>query len=95
MSNEERSVQQLFRKFNLGNMYGAFDNLVHGDTTDLSEFNIEIEPDITDLNLEKELGSTDAVDLFKDQQQTMLEEDESFMGTGMAQDHDGNTDDTE
>ena len=95
MSNEERSVQQLFRKFNLGNMYGAFDNLAHGDTADITEFNIEVEPDITDNNLEKELGSSEAVDLFKDQQQIMLEEDESFMGTGMAQDHDGNTDDYE
>ena len=92
MTNEERSVQQLFRKFNLGNMFGAFDDIKQSDIADFNEFEIQVEGDLTDINLEKKLGSNDELINFKEQQKISIEEDESFMGKGMATENDGNTD---
>uniref|UniRef100_A0A6C0EHD1 Uncharacterized protein n=1 Tax=viral metagenome TaxID=1070528 RepID=A0A6C0EHD1_9ZZZZ len=84
MDVEERNVQQLFRKFNLGNMFGAFDQMEQLDTADTTGFTIE-----TTTNLENETGLTELTE----EHQINLEHDESIIGTGMADDHDGNIDD--
>ena len=93
MSNEERSVQQLYRKFNLGNIYGSLDEINASETINITD--LEVDNDLSDKNIYSKFSSEEEISNTIEQTAITMDEDESGIGKGMAEENDGNRDDDE